>query len=259
MYFKDFPTFLYDFNYGTTENKTSIVVDITRNVRFRKELLSSITYFDEYDIMDGETPEIVAERIYGNAEYHWIVMLANDRTDYLTDFPVEHTTLLKHAATKYNPKLNSNAGDWYFTGTGSSRRLYFKVSNSAQAFNPAELTTSVPFTVSGATTTGSFSIPKVWGGSDSGIDFLTQHFWVQTSEGSTGTPTGNLTITTTGRENNPVYWVNSEGYKVNSDASGATSVSGLQEEERINESKRRIKIISPQLVNTILKNFKDSL
>ena len=259
MYFKDFPTFIYDFNYDANTNKTSVVTDITRNVRFRKELFSSVTYFDEYDIVDGETPEIIAEKIYGNPEYHWIIMLANDKYDYISDFPLVNSTLTSYAAQKYNPLLNSNSGDWYFTGTGSGRRLYFKVSNALDAFNPVELTTSIPFTVSGATTTGSFSIPKVWGGADSGIDYLTQHFWVQTSEGSTGTPTGNLTITTTGRENNPVYWLNSEGYKVNSDAAGATSVSGLQEEERINESKRRIKIISPQLVNTILKNFKESL
>ena len=33
------------------------------------------------DPVDGETPEIVAEKVYGNAEYHWIIMLANDIYD----------------------------------------------------------------------------------------------------------------------------------------------------------------------------------
>ena len=69
MYFKVFPEFLYDFKYGK-ETKTSIVKDITRNIRFRKEVLENITLYDYVDVVDGDTPEIVAEKIYGNPEYH---------------------------------------------------------------------------------------------------------------------------------------------------------------------------------------------
>jgi hypothetical protein len=163
MYFKDFPNFLYDFNYGTT-SKTSIVTDITRNVRFRKQIFSEITYYDEYDIVDGETPEIIAEKIYGNPEYHWIIMLANDKYDYISDFPLAELQLTRHIEQVY-----------------------------------------------GATA------------------------------------------------NNVKHYVNEEGYVVNSDAPGAVAISFAQHERNVNESKRRIKIISPQLVNTILKNFKDAL
>lgn len=163
MYFKDFPNFIYDFNYGTS-SKTSVVTDITRNVRFRKELFSSITYYDEYDISEGETPEIIAEKIYGNPEYHWIIMLANDKYDYISDFPLTEQQLNKH-------------------------------------------------------------IEKLYGTS----------------------------------ANNVKHYVNADGYVVNSTAPGAVAVTFDQHERNLNESKRRIKIISPQLVNTILKNFKDSL
>jgi hypothetical protein len=164
MYFKDFPKFLYDFNYDANTNKTSVVTDITRNVRFRKELLSSITYFDEYDIVDGETPEIIAEKIYGNAEYHWIIMLANDRYDYLSDFPLPEAQLVRH-------------------------------------------------------------IEKLYGTNANGIK----------------------------------HYVDARGFTVNSDFPGALPETFATHERNINESKRKIKIISPQLVNTILKNFKDSL
>jgi len=163
MYFKDFPKFLYDFNYGTT-NKTSVVTDITRNVRFRKELLSSITFYDEYDIVDGETPEIIAEKIYGNAEYHWIIMLANGKYDYVSDFPLPEPQLVRHIQEVY-----------------------------------------------GATA------------------------------------------------NNIKHYVNADGYVVNSDTPGAVGVTFAEYERTLNETKRKIKIIAPQLVNTVLKNFKDSL
>ena len=255
MYFKDFPKFLYDFKYGTTEEtQTSVVLDITRNIRFRQELLSNVTVYDEYDIRDGETMEIIAEKVYGNPNYHWILMLANDRYDYLNDFPLQTHQLEKHCATKYNPELVSNAGSWYFSGG----KLWFSVANPQDAFDPRYLTTSVSFTVNGATAEhGAFSISKIWGTSDSGIDSTTQQFWVKTT--TTGTPTGALSITTSGRENNPVYWLNADGFKVSPGSVGSIGISGVQEEERANEAKRRIKIISPDLVGAILKQFKDAL
>ena len=106
MYFKEFPQFLYDFNYGDRV-KTSIVKDITRNVRVRKEILENVTLFDEYDIVDGETPEIISEKFYGTPEYHWVIMLANGKYDYRADFPLPEAVLQKHIATVYNPALIS--------------------------------------------------------------------------------------------------------------------------------------------------------
>ena len=69
MYFKEFPTVLYDFKING-ETKNLIVTNIAQNVRIRSEILSHVTIFDEYDIKDGETPEIISEKVYGSAEYH---------------------------------------------------------------------------------------------------------------------------------------------------------------------------------------------
>jgi hypothetical protein len=55
------------------------------------------------------------------------------------------------------------------------------------------------------------------------------------------------------------HYLDSRGYFVDSDFPGAVSVSNRQYEEDLNESKRRIKIISRDLINTILKNFRDEL
>jgi hypothetical protein len=53
------------------------------------------------------------------------------------------------------------------------------------------------------------------------------------------------------------HYIDSKGNTVDSDTAGATSVSNRQYEEMLNESKRRIKLISPNIINTILKDFKD--
>ena len=118
MYFKDFPEFIYDFKYGSSsETKTSIVKDITRNIRIKKEVLSNIVLYDEYDIIDGETPEIIAEKFYGNPEYHWIIMLANERFNYITDFPLEEVKVMADDGTYQTYSLakftRSNQGTSY--------------------------------------------------------------------------------------------------------------------------------------------------
>jgi len=161
MYFKNFPEFIYDFISGGS-SKTSLVKDITRNIRFRRDILANVTVYDEYDIIDGETPEIIAEKIYGNAEYHWIIMLANDRYDYIEDFPLAEYQLVKVIASKYP-----------------------------------------------------------------------------------------------GTKNNIHHYVDAKGFVVNSDAPGAVSVSNEQDERNKNEAKRRIKIVSSNIINTILKDYKD--
>lgn len=160
MYFDNFPTFLYDFEInGKTEYK--LIKDITQNVRFRKEILSSVTLYDEYDIREGETPEIIAEKVYGSPLYHWVIMLCNDKYNYVDDFPLPTYQLEKHITDKYG----------------------------------------------------------------AGNEYDTHHY------------------------------IDNKGFIV--DSTQGTSVSNYKYETELNESKRRIKLISPSLLNNILKNFKD--
>lgn len=100
MYFKEFPTTLYDFKING-ETKNLVVTNIAQNVRIRSEILSHVTIFDEYDITDGETPEIIAEKVYGSAEYHWVIMICNHKFNYIDDFPLPTYELEQHITTKY--------------------------------------------------------------------------------------------------------------------------------------------------------------
>jgi hypothetical protein len=55
------------------------------------------------------------------------------------------------------------------------------------------------------------------------------------------------------------HYVNAKGFIVNSNATGAVSVTNDDYERALNESKRRIKIISPQVISTILTQYKELL
>ena len=97
------PTVIITPPYGNLKKETRAyaLTDISRNIRFRKELLSNVTAYEYYDIVDGETPEIIAEKIYGNPEYHWVVMLTNGLYDYRKDFPLTLLQLEKYVVDKY--------------------------------------------------------------------------------------------------------------------------------------------------------------
>lgn len=100
MYFKRFPTIYYPVTIGGVK-QYSLLKDVTINVRFVKDFLSNITLYDEYDIVDGETPEIISEKFYGTPLYHWIIMLVNERYDYLEDFPLSYNLLVDVVKEKY--------------------------------------------------------------------------------------------------------------------------------------------------------------
>lgn len=96
----------------TQETTLQILTDITTNVRVRKEVLENVTLYDEYDILEGETPEMIAEKIYGNPELHWVIMIVNQRYDHYRDFPLTSQELEQHCVNTYGAD-NINAVHHY--------------------------------------------------------------------------------------------------------------------------------------------------
>ena len=64
MYFENFPLTYYSC-YDDLSN-VKIVTNITNRVKISEEAKNKLALFDEYDIRDGETPEIVADKFYNN-------------------------------------------------------------------------------------------------------------------------------------------------------------------------------------------------
>lgn len=249
-------------------SRTSVVKDITRNARIKKEVLSNISLYDEYDIVDGETPEIISEKFYGTPEYHWVIMIANEKYNHISDFPLQETYLQKHIATYYNPILYSD--DWYWTTHDDGRVfIYLKVTTgSGVPFDADYLTAPVTIKLyeQSKTIVKTINYPT----DEIGLDFATQYFYFpydqpldisQFGEGTSSEGVGNIKIfvETTGRENNPVKFVNTKGNVVNPGTFGAISVTGATLLREENDKKRRIKIIAPSLLETVLKNYEEVL
>lgn len=116
-YFSNLPLIAYDFSEFGEESQTYLVSDILTNVRVKSELLKNIVYYNEYDIRDGETLEIISEKFYGTPFLHWVLMLVNERYDYLTDMPMSLSVLEGYINDKYG-SANINNVHHYETSTG---------------------------------------------------------------------------------------------------------------------------------------------
>lgn len=100
-YFQNFPAIYYEFVDSDGSKQLRTVVDITQNIRIISSILDSITLYDEYDIMDMDTPEILSHKIYGSSMYHWVIMIANQRFDYANDWPLTSEEFEVHVRELY--------------------------------------------------------------------------------------------------------------------------------------------------------------
>lgn len=96
MYFEKLPFIPYKFN-----GSFSVVRDITLNIRFKKEIIENTNIYAEYDIESNETPEIIADKLYDDANLYWILMLYNQRYDYVNDFPLQDWVFAEYLERKY--------------------------------------------------------------------------------------------------------------------------------------------------------------
>jgi hypothetical protein len=100
MFFEKFPLFQYTLDNGKT---AQTLPDILRRIQLSEELRKNNAFFEQYDIKDGETPEIVAEYWYGDPHLHWIILLSNDIIDPRFDWPMSYYNLTEFCKGKYGP------------------------------------------------------------------------------------------------------------------------------------------------------------
>lgn len=115
MYFKNFPTIPYD---SQGNGKFKDVKNLLRRIGLRSKIKSNASLFDTYDVKNGETPESIAFKLYGDSELHWIIMLMNDITDRYHDWPMSEAQFLQFVNDKYsNPdgthhyEISQSSGD----------------------------------------------------------------------------------------------------------------------------------------------------
>jgi hypothetical protein len=97
-YFDRFPMMAYDVK-GNEQYK--LLPNILKRVKLRTGIRSGSFLFDNYDVTDGERPEDVAFKLYGDAELHWVVLMTNNVTDRYYQWPLSAPQFAEHLTDKY--------------------------------------------------------------------------------------------------------------------------------------------------------------
>ena len=101
-YFDMFPKVFYD-NKGN--GNYSVMTNLLRRVKLIDDAKSNIIDFDYYDVKDGETPEMIAHKYYGDVNLHWTILTVNNVVDYYEDWPMSVQRFEEFVKEKYeNPQ-----------------------------------------------------------------------------------------------------------------------------------------------------------
>jgi hypothetical protein len=78
-----------------------LMTDLMARCSIIPEILKNPLLYYDYDVQDGDTPEIVAYKYYGNSYRYWIVLFANQITDPQWDWPLSSNDFDAFIVNKY--------------------------------------------------------------------------------------------------------------------------------------------------------------
>ena len=97
-FFNFFPRTLYKID---ESNDLDTIINLTANFSILQQSIDATQAYFDYVISEGETPEIIAHKIYGDAEYHWLIMRVNGIMDIKTDWPLTYAQLMQMIEKTY--------------------------------------------------------------------------------------------------------------------------------------------------------------
>ena len=184
-------------------------------------------------MQDGETPEIVADLFYNNPQLHWIILHANEIVDPRFEWPLDEYNLYRITSTKYN---SAEAIHHYENGSGNivNGNVFITSNFEFANFNVGDVVTN---------------------NTNVGIGFIrSKGSQFIGSDGSM-----NVEVTSGGFQTGDIILLSSNT-SISANITSSTTVSGtpvtnFEYESDLNEARRRIKVIKPQLVSDIINNF----
>jgi len=248
-YFSELPTIFYDFNINGV-NEIKILRDISVNLRFRSQYLSDITMYEEYDILDGETPDIISEKIYGTPYYHWIILVLNERLDYANDWPLTTNQLQMLLTDRYG-EGNEYATHHYINSAGRETTLIEPYIDFYREPLSVICNTSAGSNIITAVTANNFETLN--DGSDYYVAGIGMPPFQSVSVNSF-TSNSECVLDTAAIETSTQYGSALSFTRVI--VPSYTAVTNYAYESELNEAKRRIKLLHPSVINSVAAQMK---
>lgn len=134
-YFNYFPKEYYFLS--NDSSSLDVITNITSKFKFEDDFKNNTVVYYEYEVQDGDTPEIVSYKLYGSVEKHWIILAMNDIINPQMDWPIEQNSLIKLIDKKYQASEYANSST---TGAGTTWadtniHSYYKIETQTNNLN----------------------------------------------------------------------------------------------------------------------------
>ena len=252
-YFSQFPRI------STTSNGKIIVIeDFLRRVGMTDAFRDNVILLEDYIVSDGETLEAVSNNVYGTPLYHWVILLVNGYTDHRTEWPISNSQIPALVALKY--KVIET-----FTATS----VYVSISTDIITLAEHDLFTGdeVVYNNGGGTSIGgltsgnTYYVVKMTADT---IKLATTHANAVANTPvvidltAVGVGTSHTFTKQGDGEQVHHYYDASIGYIVDQDDSNIniSPVTNYEYETQVNDDKRTVKILSPNLIPLVNQEFK---
>ena len=212
-----------------------LLKNLTAKAKLDDSLLNNAGFYQTVEIIDGERPDHLSQRLYGTPNYHWTFLLLNPQIKNIwDDWPMSATQLVDYCKNKYQ-YLAADTDDSLVdkftvgetvTGGVSGAKGVVKEIHVNLGYVTIELTSGT-FTETGETIIGASS------GSSASCNFIKSQAYA------------------------PHHHIDGDGNWVKRASSGTTAYSYIDYESAVTEQNRNIKVIKPTSIQTVANQFAD--
>ncbi len=113
-------SYIPDFNYVNRNPNAKIgdqvkVKNLFRRIKLRSDVFQDSTVFEKYQIGGDDRPDNVANKIYGDPQLDWLILVSNNIINIQTEWPMSQLSFDSYLIDKYDSYENLNSTHHYET------------------------------------------------------------------------------------------------------------------------------------------------
>ena len=99
MYFKNIKNAIIDVD---GSGKFDKLKNLTAKAKISDSLINNAAFYQTVEVIDGERPDHLSQRLYGSDIYHWTFLLLNPQIKNIwDDWPMKYSQLVEYCTEKY--------------------------------------------------------------------------------------------------------------------------------------------------------------
>lgn len=230
MYFKSITDVAVDID---GSGNLDLLKNLTAKAKVSDDLLNNAGFYQTIEVVDGERPDHLSQRLYNTSQFHWTFLLLNPQIKNIwDDWPMSSSQLVEYCTNKYQ---------YLAADTDDSLVDKFKIGE----------------TVTGGVTGATGAVKQIH--VNLGyvvIEKIAGTFSVtgESIVGLTSTDSVNCNFIKS-QAYAPHHHVDSSGNWVKRASSGTTPYTYIDYESAVTEQNRNIKVIKPENISDVARKF----